>query len=131
MRVLVVDTNIVSYLLKRHSFGEAYRYLLQDNLLSISFMTVAELHEGAVRAKWGTAKLAHLDRTMENYTVVQSSKALSLLWAEIRAARWRQPIGVADAWVAATAIACDCPLVTHNPKDFGGIPDLKVLTVTL
>jgi hypothetical protein len=35
---------------------------------------------------------------------------------------------VDDAWIAASAVAYDCPLVTHNPGDFGGIEDLKILT---
>jgi predicted nucleic acid-binding protein len=35
---------------------------------------------------------------------------------------------VADAWVAATALAHGIELVTHNPVDFQGIPGLVVIT---
>ncbi|EDN65694.1 hypothetical protein BGP_5984 [Beggiatoa sp. PS] len=37
----IIDTCVVSYLLKKHSLAEQYRPLLKDKLLSISFMTVA------------------------------------------------------------------------------------------
>jgi len=39
-----------------------------------------------------------------------------------------QPIQVADAWIAATALALDVPLVTHNAVDFEGIEGLEILT---
>jgi predicted nucleic acid-binding protein len=35
---------------------------------------------------------------------------------------------VADAWVAATALAYGLELVTHNPADFAGIPNLVVVS---
>jgi predicted nucleic acid-binding protein len=46
----------------------------------------------------------------------------------VRAVRKPRPIGVADAWIAATALAHGIELVTHNPADFAGIPGLTVVT---
>jgi hypothetical protein len=37
-------------------------------------------------------------------------------------------MGVADAWIAATALEFRLELVTHNPADFQGIPGLIVIT---
>jgi tRNA(fMet)-specific endonuclease VapC len=34
-----------------------------------------------------------------------------------------------DAWIAATALRHNLPLVTNNAKDFQNIPELKVLTL--
>ena len=34
----------------------------------------------------------------------------------------------ADAWIAATAIACGAPLLTHNAADYKGIAGLSVIT---
>ena len=54
----LLDTNIVSYFMKQHSLAAKYQLLVQGAALAISFMTVAELYEGADRANWGPAKLA-------------------------------------------------------------------------
>ena len=120
MGLIVADTNIVSYLFKNHTLADAYRPLLQGHTWTISFMTVAEVYEGAFRRRWGAGKLNLLERTLRSYAIVESSPMLAHIWGEVRAARWRQPIDVADAWIAATAIAYGCPLVTHNPKRFRG-----------
>ena len=39
-------------------------------------------------------------------------------------------IDPADAWIAATALALRCPLVTHNAADFAGVPHLTIITET-
>jgi predicted nucleic acid-binding protein len=36
-----------------------------------------------------------------------------------------RPISVGDAWIAATALAYNAPLVTHNPDDFLNVPNLQ------
>lgn len=128
MRTLVLDTNIVSYLMKRHSLAEAYRPHLDGCMLAISFMTVAEMYEGAYRARWGTRKLGELHRILQGFTVLPASPATCRHWGEIRAERARQPISPDDAWVAACARARALPLVTHNPRDFTGISNLTVVT---
>jgi predicted nucleic acid-binding protein len=33
-----------------------------------------------------------------------------------------------DAWIAATAISCDCPLLTHNARDYAQIAGLRVVS---
>ena len=37
-------------------------------------------------------------------------------------------IECADAWIAATALLYDIPLVTHNRNDYLGIPGLTVIS---
>ncbi len=36
-------------------------------------------------------------------------------------------IETADAWIAATALLYDVPLVTHNGSHFLGVPNLKLI----
>jgi len=45
MSVLLVDTNIVSYVFKRDTRALAYAPRLNGQTLAISFMTVAELYQ--------------------------------------------------------------------------------------
>ena len=128
MSGLVLDTNIVSYIMRGDSRAGFYRRHLEGQRLGISFTTVGELYEGAFRDNWGEEKLAMLAETLRNYIVIPASARIARLWGEVRAVRRRQPISENDAWIAATALAYECPLVTHNAKDFVGIPDLEVIT---
>ncbi len=130
MATLVLDTNIVSYVMRGHTLAAAYRPLMEGHLLAISFMTQAELYEGAVRAGWGSGRMARLDQEVSRYIVIHSTDAVSRHWGAIRAERSRQPIAPDDAWIAATARAHGFPLVTHNAKDFTGISDLRVVTLS-
>ena len=128
MNEFVLDTNIVSYGFKRHSFYDFYEPLLSNATCYISFMTVAEILEGAHRANWGPTLRAKMDFTLGRFIVIESSRLICENFAAIRYHRRQQPIEPADAFIAATAIAYDIPLVTHNAKDFVNIPDLRVVS---
>lgn len=128
MESALLDTNIVSYLMRGDRQAEAYRRHLEGKTLAISFMTVAELYEGAYRRGWGTDRLARLEEEIRNYIVVPFSNRMCRIWAQVRAARRQQPVSVDDAWIAASALTYGCPLVTHNPADFADIPDLTIVT---
>jgi hypothetical protein len=45
----------------------------------------------------------------------------------VRARANGRRIEAADAWIAATALLYGAALVTHNPKDYLGVPNLHVL----
>ena len=126
----VVDTNIVSILLKDKPPARLYRRHMVGHRPVISFMTLAELLEGAERARWGEKKRQELEKALTNYLLIHSSREVCELWARVRTERRRQPIAGDDAWIAATALAFNCPLITHNPKDFRGISNLVVITET-
>jgi predicted nucleic acid-binding protein len=129
LSTIVLDTNVVSYLMGGHSLSQSYRPHLEGRTLAISFMTVGELYEGAYRRGWGEGKLAKLKQTIRSHVVIPFSFGLCREWGAIRyERRQQQPIAVDDAWIAATARAHGCPLVTHNPNDFRGIDGLDVLT---
>jgi tRNA(fMet)-specific endonuclease VapC len=57
MNILLLDTNVVSYLFKGDTRALAYAPIIQGNRLAISFVTVAELYEWAAIKKWGENRL--------------------------------------------------------------------------
>jgi tRNA(fMet)-specific endonuclease VapC len=124
----LLDTNIFSFLMKGHSLAGRYRPHLTGHTLLLSFMTLAELYEGAFRARWAPSRLARLQSRLGGYTILSSTVNVCERWGQIRFLRRSQPIDGSDAWIAATAIEYSCELVTHNPKDFLGIHGLKIIT---
>jgi tRNA(fMet)-specific endonuclease VapC len=71
--VVVLDTNIVSYLMKGHELACSYRRHLEGKTLAVSFMTVAELYEGAYRRGWGRRKMTALEAELRKYLVIPYS----------------------------------------------------------
>ena len=127
---VVVDTDVVSYLFKRDTRADLYRPHLDGQLPIISFMTLAELERWTLARNWGERRRQDLLNYLRRYLVEPSSPDLCRLWAEATesARRAGKPILTADAWVAATALAYDVPLVTNNPSDFAGVAGLTVIS---
>lgn len=57
MSIALVDTDVVSFLFKGHSYANLYLPDLKDQTLVISFMTLAELDRWAIQARWGEARM--------------------------------------------------------------------------
>ena len=70
-----------------------------------------------------------MEEYLRNFVVYPFDRALCLKWAEVsdRARRNGRRIECADAWIAATAVLHNMPLVTHNSKDFAGVDGLTVI----
>jgi predicted nucleic acid-binding protein len=129
MSALVVDTDVVSFLFKRDSRAVLYRPHLLGQTLHVSFMTVAELERWGRVSNWGVAKTARLDRYLRRFRMLLVDRPFCRKWAEVveMARHAGLPIGLADAWIAATALAFGAPPITHNPSDYAGVPALTVI----
>lgn len=130
MNRVLVDTSVLSYLLKFDTRADLYRKHLEGTTPGISFMTVAEVYFWAEKYGWGARRRAHVNNTLRTYVVVPCDDALCTSWAKIRRVceQKGRRISVADAWIAACALRYDAPLVTHNRKDFEAIPDLQIIS---
>lgn len=130
MSLILIDTDIASFILKGSDYANPYRLLLDGHELALSFMTVAELFQWAILRQWGDWRLAQLEQYLSSYVIIPVNQPLCREWAQTRADRQGagRVISPQDAWIAATALRYDLPLVTHNVKDFLEIPNLRLIT---
>jgi tRNA(fMet)-specific endonuclease VapC len=130
MSAVLVDTDVFSFLFKGHSFAALYDADLHGKSAALSFMTVAELDRWAIQSKWGEARRNWLRLYMEPFSILAYHRALCTKWAEVMVAAQSRGhrIECADAWIAATALLYDLPLVTHNRGDYRGVPGLTIIS---
>ena len=132
LNAVVVDTDVVSFLLKDDTRAQVYRSRLENKTLVLSFMTVAELYQWAYLRNWGEQRQARLEERLRAFVIAPYDDRLCRTWAMICVERQRlgQPISVQDAWIAATALRHDVPLVTHNRHDFTPITGLTIISAS-
>jgi predicted nucleic acid-binding protein len=130
MNSVVVDTDVISFLFKNHPIGSQYDSELAGRSTLISFMTLAELDRWAIQARWDEARRNRLTKCLQPFIVLPYNRALCQKWAETtvgaQASGYR--IECADAWIAATALLNDLPLVTHNRGDYLGVIGLRLIS---
>ena len=116
-------TDVVSMLFK----GDTN---VTGKLLWISFMTLAELERWALERGWGTSRKLELAQHLTHYTVLPVSRELCLRWAEVAfgAKRKGRPMQTADAWIAASALYYQVPLITNNRSDYSVVDGLVLLS---
>jgi len=126
---LLLDTNIVTYISSETDWKKTYEPIVFGKKLFICFMTQAELLEGAYRKKMSSKNIQkYLNVLWSRYITLPSNDLICDHFARIRFQRRNRPISVPDALIAATALAYELPLVTHNAKDFAGIDGLQLVT---
>ncbi len=109
---LVVDTDVASFLFKWHpELVPRYVQIVRGPELVVSFMTVAEMRQGALAASWGTRKRDLLEMYLADFSVLHSDSQLCSVWAAVRNESFRKgrPISSADALIGASALALSAP----------------------
>ncbi|MFQ6099707.1 MAG: type II toxin-antitoxin system VapC family toxin [Anaerolineae bacterium] len=129
--MMLLDTDVVSFLFKRDTHIAQYLHFLEGEMLSISFMTLAELYQWAYIRNWGQPRIERLGTWLRRFAVLPYDAQVCQQWAAVRVERRRQgrPISVQNAWVAACALRYGCSLLTHNAADFADITGLVVTAV--
>lgn len=130
---LVVDTDVASFVFKWHpEFAPSYVSIMRGAELVVSFMTLAEMRQGALEANWGPRKRDVLETYLADFSMLHSDSLLCSTWAALRSESTRKgrQMSSADAWIAATALVLSAPLVTNNPKDYRHLDKLQLVSVT-
>ena len=134
---VVVDTGVFGADLSPSSkpLADLYADVLAGRNILISFITVAELRYGALRAGWGAKRRNELEETIDAAKVVWPGHGLASEYAALRAECLAAGHGLAeksngaDRWVAATARYVKVPLVSHDSV-FVDAPGVDLLTIT-
>lgn len=128
MTLYMLDTNIVSDLLRNHDGSAAKRIAdVGADAICVSIITAAELRYGC--AKKGSAKLlAHVEAILESVQIlafdVPADAEYGGIRAELEAAG--KTNGPNDLLIAAHAYAAGAILVTDNAGEFSRVRGLRV-----
>jgi len=128
--VIVLDTNVVSELMRHVPNGEVLRWVdrYPADEVFITAVTAAELAYGVERMPDGQRKTTLAVKVSELLTedfheqILPFDGVAAVYYGEIAAARGEQgaPVSTADAQVAAICRRFAACLATRNTKDFAG-----------
>ena len=123
-----LDTNICSYILRRHPAEMLDKFAdLDRQQLWLSSIVAAELRFGAMKlalAKFSSA----VEMWLSGFDIKAWPVEATSYYANVRAAleKTGQLIGAMDLMIAAHVLAEDSVLVTNNAREFHRVPGLAV-----
>ena len=126
--MIVLDTSVVSLIFNRDSRAEYYKEQIRGETCVISFQTLEEAKFGAYKGGWGDRRKNELERHLQQFEVIWATAELVERCARLRSESEKagRALATADAWIAATAVLLECPLVSHD-RDFSDIPGLTLI----
>jgi tRNA(fMet)-specific endonuclease VapC len=128
---LLIDTNILIACEKGSLSLESKISEQGDDVVFLSVISASELLHGVHRAAdehIRNRRLSFVEALLNGVEILD----INLATARIHAELWSdlsvrgQMIGPHDLWLAASALANNCVLVTRNVREFDRIPGLKV-----
>ena len=126
---LMLDTNVCIYLIKEHppSVGERFaRYPVGD--IGISAITLAELEFGVSKSSRQARNREALEQFVSPLEVASFDRDATAAYGMLRAGLEKKgrPIGSLDLLIAAHALSLGVQLITHNIREFGKVPGLRI-----
>ena len=125
----LVDTDwAVYYLRGKEPYVARLRYLQQQGL-SISVISVAELYEGVYRAPNPEAKEEGLKQFLAGMAVADFTSGTARTFGRLRAEMRQKGETVADLdlLIASTAVYHGLTLITDNRRHYDRIPGIRLL----
>lgn len=127
MTVYALDTNTVSYYIRREGGVVARLQSLPPHRLALPSVVVFEVRFGLLRRGMQTALAAFDELTAAcGQLEFDAEGAAHAAQIRLQLEAAGTPIGLADLLIAATARRHGCTLVTHNIREFSRVSDLSV-----
>jgi tRNA(fMet)-specific endonuclease VapC len=125
----MLDTNICIDIIKERPRSVLDRF--KDHAvgdIGISVLTLAELEYGVSASSRPAKNREALDQFVSPLEIAAFERQTSAEYGRLRAALEKkgQMIGSMDLLIAAHAVSLDVRLVTHNSREFGRVPGLKI-----
>ncbi|GJG85752.1 ribonuclease VapC [Gemmatimonadetes bacterium T265] len=119
----VLDTNVLIHLARRHPTSVVARYTaVPVERLAVSSVSVAELWYGAAGDARPEARRAKLDHLLAPLRVPDLDRRAAEIAGQLRYTLRHAPVGQNDVYIAATALAHGCGVVTANVREFSRVP---------
>ena len=127
---VMLDTNIVSYYLRRQSpvLHQRVKQGLLANEIVISSIVRAELRYGQALLAASDIRHTLIENLLPEIPTLDWGKQAADYYGKLSAQLKKQgtPIGELDTQIAAHALATGLTLITHNTKHFERVPGLKM-----
>jgi tRNA(fMet)-specific endonuclease VapC len=126
---LMLDTNICIYLIREQPVSVLDRFAAHPiGDIGISVITLAELEYGIAKSSRPARNRDALEQFVSPLEVATFDRPATTAYGRLRTALEKkgQPIGSMDLLIAAHAISLDVRLITHNVKEFGKVPGLRI-----
>ncbi len=127
MELLIVDTDVASYLFKRSPRARRFQSIVARKRTALAFVSVAELYKWSIKRHWQPETIARLEKTLRRkYSIIPFDREMGWVWARVIATceDAGRPMQYLDAWVAATALRHNLPLVSNNIKHYEAAEEL-------
>lgn len=98
------------------------------NDLAVSSISAGELYHGAAKSDRRQFEMGKVQDLLTLIRPLEFGSEAALAYGLVRSflERKGQVIGAFDMLIAAHALSVDATLVTHNTREFGRLPDLRV-----
>jgi tRNA(fMet)-specific endonuclease VapC len=125
----VLDTNIISYIIKNRDFSliDKFEEMSKEHVIAVSSITVSELFYGVMKKNSKKLEVA-VNEFLLPLQRLSFDENAAYQYAIIRTQLESQGniIGSNDLFIAAHAKSLGAVLVTNNTREFQRIADLKI-----
>lgn len=127
--IYVLDTNIISYIIKNRDFSliDKFEIISKEHTIAVSSITIAELYYGVMKKNSKKLEVAVNEFLLPLKRLYFDENA-SLEYGIIRNQLEKKGliIGSNDLFIAAHAKSLDAVLVTNNTREFNRVKDLTI-----